>query len=680
MTGWPFAGGGRSKMNALEAERDRLVQMWRALARTQRLTLLELGRDLRTVVACTDGAGLFPAPAAAPSDVGAVAEWLGDREALQSVIDRAQGKKDEVGNAAAAEDSIADDPVPPVLSVLRKPSEDTADQAVWIRVDACAIPGASTDDVGPHVLITLQDITDDRAAAVRTEKRLSLMTRALDHAPFGLVILDSAGAIRDMNTAFRRLVDGRPVSGKPFREILNRDDTAAFDAVMEQLAAVKSGARPPEPLDLRFHDVEDRIVTVYTSQAPSSSPERAAYLLHAIDSTERKRLETQFAQSQKMQAVGQLAGGIAHDFNNVLTAIIGFCDLLLQRHQPGDPSFSDVMQIQQNANRAAGLTRQLLAFSRQQTIRSRVFDVTDALAELSNLLRRLIGERVELSVTHGQDLWPVRGDRGQLEQIIINLAVNARDAMERGGRLIIQTDNFSSDKPYQMREEVMAAGDYVMIAVTDTGMGMSAKVLARIFEPFFTTKEVGQGTGLGLAMVYGSVRQMGGFVVAHSDGPGKGATFSIYLPRATAEDMEELKRGDEAAGKESKFVDDTGGEKILLVEDEDAVRLFSARALRSKGYDVVEARTGEVALSILSDQSFDLLITDMIMPKVDGATLIRKARMAMPELPVICISGYTRDSVAKEVSELPGVTFLSKPFSLKQLSGRVRASLESKEG
>ncbi|HAJ19808.1 MAG TPA: hybrid sensor histidine kinase/response regulator, partial [Rhodospirillaceae bacterium] len=216
----------------------------------------------------------------------------------------------------------------------------------------------------------------------------------------------------------------------------------------------------------------------------------------------------------------KLAGGIAHDFNNVLTAIIGFCDLLLHRHQPGDPSFGDVMQIQQNANRAAGLTRQLLAFSRQQSIRTRVVDVTDMLAELSNLLRRLLGETVELMIVHGRDLWPVKGDRGQLEQGIINLAVNARDAMERGGRLIIQTDNFAADRPYQMRDQVMPPGDYVMITVTDTGSGMTPDVLGRIFEPFFTTKEVGQGTGLGLAMVYGSVTQMGGFIVAHSDGVG----------------------------------------------------------------------------------------------------------------------------------------------------------------
>ncbi len=378
-----------------------------------------------------------------------------------------------------------------------------------------------------------------------------------------------------------------------------------------------------------------------------------------------------------MEAVGQLAGGIAHDFNNVLTAIIGFCDLLLHRHQPGDPSFGDVMQIQQNANRAAGLTRQLLAFSRQQSIRTRVVDVTDMLAELSNLLRRLLGETVELMIVHGRDLWPVKGDRGQLEQGIINLAVNARDAMERGGRLIIQTDNFAADRPYQMRDQVMPPGDYVMITVTDTGSGMTPDVLGRIFEPFFTTKEVGQGTGLGLAMVYGSVTQMGGFIVAHSDGVGKGTSFSLYLPRATEQERVAAEKEGRAENPELPAVDDTGGERILLVEDEDAVRLFSARALRSKGYEVIEARTGEVALEILKEQSFDLLVTDMVMPKVDGATLIREARKDNPDLPVICMSGYTREAVANEVAELPKVRFLSKPFSLKQLTASVRASLES---
>ena len=546
--------------------------------------------------------------------------------------------------------------------------------ARWLSV--VAVPAEVPQDPAVPRRVFLRDVTAEQAVHAGLEKRVALMNRALDRAPFGLVVLDRNGAVRDTNTAFRRLVEGRPLGGKAMVYLFHPDDRATFERLLDTLGE-SSEAPTAGPVDLRLDlPGDERIVTIYGNRTHVVELDAPGILLHAIDATERKRLETQFVQSQKMQAVGQLAGGIAHDFNNVLTAIIGFCDLLLQRHQPGDPSFADVMQIQQNANRAAGLTRQLLAFSRQQTIRSRIVDITDTLAELSNLLRRLLGESVDLSVLHGQELWTIRGDRGKLEQIIINLAVNARDAMEKGGRLVIQTDNFSSDRPYQMRDAVMPAGEYVTIAVSDTGIGMSAEVLSRIFEPFFTTKEVGRGTGLGLAMVYGSVNQMGGHIVAHSDGPGKGASFTLYLPRAieTERDRAQGADGDDAssAGVAS---DDTGGESILLVEDEDAVRLFSARALRSKGYTVTEARTGEIALGILAEESFDLFITDMVMPKVDGATLIRKARESAPSLPVICISGYTRESVAKEVAELPGISFLSKPFSLKQLTGRVRSVL-----
>jgi two-component system cell cycle sensor histidine kinase/response regulator CckA len=538
-----------------------------------------------------------------------------------------------------------------------------------------ALTGRALDPDAGTTLLCFRDVTQEVGATEALEARLALMNRAVDRAPFGLAVLDAQGVVQDVNTAFRTFV-GRDISaGRAFVSLFATEDAAGVERLLTGTLAASTDAPPNAPLDARLADRSDRVITVYANRTVPTEGGVPGILIHVIDATDRKRLEEQFAQSQKMQAVGQLAGGIAHDFNNVLTAIIGFCDLLLQRHQPGDPSFADVMQIQQNAQRAAGLTRQLLAFSRQQSIRSQSLDVTDTLAELSNLLRRLLGERVDLAMIHGRDLWQARGDRGQIEQIVINLAVNARDAMPKGGRLIIQTDNFVAEQAYQMREDVMPAGDYVMISVTDTGEGMSPEILARIFEPFFTTKEVGKGTGLGLAMVYGSIRQMGGFVVVNSGGAGKGTSFSLYLPKATEADRA-ASTGDALDGDRVP-ADDTGGEHILLVEDEDAVRLFSARALRAKGYEVTEARTGEIALELLADGTFDLLVTDMVMPKVDGATLIREARKKMPDLPVICISGYTRESVAKEVAELPKVGFLSKPFSLKQLAGRVRSALES---
>lgn len=658
-----FDFGKRAKEEAArEAQRERDARKTACSAlRAAVLTVEEDGR-LSDVI---DGIHLVPDGQEPPRDIDGLVESLGGMRDLRDLVDLVRAR------AAEPPTRENEEREPDVVAV---PDRRDPGGTRWISIEARQV-GAVTGKTDGRIVLVLHDVTGEREERDAQERRLALMNRALDRAPFGLVVLDADRQVRDTNTAFRRLIGSRPMAGKDFLDLFLEEDRDRLAAHLKTAADTPGDAPSVPPLDLKLRDEGDKVVTIYANRTVVPERERHGILIHAIDATERKRLETQFAQSQKMQAVGQLAGGIAHDFNNVLTAIIGFCDLLLQRHQPGDPSFADVMQIQQNANRAAGLTRQLLAFSRQQTIRSRLVDVTDTVAELANLLRRLLGENIELSLIHGRELWPVRGDRGQLEQIVINLAVNARDAMERGGKLIVQTDNFSSDRPYQMREELMPAGDYVMITVSDTGMGMSAEVLARIFEPFYTTKEVGQGTGLGLAMVYGSVSQMGGFVVAHSEGPGKGASFSLYLPRAKETDKDRAAR--DKGADEADLTDDTGGERVLLVEDEDAVRLFSARALRSKGYEVTEARTGEIALELLSDRSFDLLITDMVMPKVDGATLIREARKAMPDLPVICISGYTRESVAKEVAELSRVSFLSKPFSLKQLSSRVRASLES---
>jgi len=380
-------------------------------------------------------------------------------------------------------------------------------------------------------------------------------------------------------------------------------------------------------------------------------------------------------QARKMQAVGQLAGGIAHDFNNLLTAMIGFCDLLLLRHRAGDQSFADIMQIKQNANRAASLVRQLLAFSRQQTLRPKVLDVTDTLAELSQLLRRLIGQGVVLKIVHGRDLGLVRVDQGQFEQVVINLAVNARDAMPSGGSLTVRTSNVSVTEPIDVAHETMPPGDYVRIEVIDSGVGIPKDVQARIFEPFFTTKAVGMGTGLGLSTVYGIVRQTGGFILVDSESdpsPTPGTTFAIYLPRhaggATADD----KPADVDA--ERADTDLTGSATVLLVEDEDPVRLFTARALRNKGYKVMEAKSGEVALELLAGHSerIDVLITDAVMPVIDGPSLIKLVRAQRPDIRVICISGHTDEALRERIRTAGDVLFLPKPFSLKQLALRVK--------
>jgi signal transduction histidine kinase/ActR/RegA family two-component response regulator len=387
-----------------------------------------------------------------------------------------------------------------------------------------------------------------------------------------------------------------------------------------------------------------------------------------------ERLEAQLAQTLRLQAVGQLAGGIAHDFNNLLTAMIGFCDLLLLRHRPGDQSFADVMQIRQNANRAASLVRQLLAYSRQQTLQPRVISLSEVLAELAHLLRRLIGGAIDLKLEHGRDIHPVLVDQGQVEQVVINLVVNARDAMPEGGTLTIRTSNFSVAEPMPAAGEMLPAGEYVRIDIVDTGSGIDPVIIDRIFEPFFSTKPVGAGTGLGLATVYGIVKQSGGHVIIASK-QGEGTTFSIFLPRYAESAAAAAARRE---GVEEAARDLTGAGTILLVEDEDAVRLFSARALRNKGYKVIEARSGEAALVIMGQDSepIDLLITDVVMPEMDGPALVEEVRQRRPDMKVIFISGYAESAFRQQASDGSMLHFLAKPFSLKQLATKVKDVLE----
>jgi signal transduction histidine kinase/CheY-like chemotaxis protein len=387
-----------------------------------------------------------------------------------------------------------------------------------------------------------------------------------------------------------------------------------------------------------------------------------------------ERLEAQLAQTLRLQAVGQLAGGIAHDFNNLLTAMIGFCDLLLLRHRPGDQSFADVMQIRQNANRAVSLVRQLLAYSRQQTLQPRVISVSEVLAELAHLLRRLIGGAIALKLEHGRDIHPVLVDQGQVEQVVINLVVNARDAMPDGGTLTIRTSNIGVAEPMPAAGEMLPAGEYVRIDIIDTGTGIDPSIIDRIFEPFFSTKPMGAGTGLGLATVYGIVKQSGGHVVIVSK-QGEGTTFSIFLPRYAESAAAAAARRE---GVEEAARDLTGAGTILLVEDEDAVRLFSARTLRNKGYKVIEARSGEAALVIMGQdgEPIDLLITDVVMPEMDGPALVEEVRSRRPDMKVIFISGYAESAFRQQASDGSMLHFLAKPFSLKQLATKVKDVLE----
>jgi two-component system cell cycle sensor histidine kinase/response regulator CckA len=458
--------------------------------------------------------------------------------------------------------------------------------------------------------------------------------------------------------------------GVKVETLIAQDDRAALGARLKD--AVTAGRTDETPLDLRFAGEDGKSASVYLTRLEDADGVISAPILHFFDTTVHRRLEVQFAQSQKMQAVGQLAGGIAHDFNNLLTVMIGFCDLILQRHRPGEQTFADIMQIKQNSNRAANLVRQLLAFSRQQTLQPKVLDVTDVLAELSNLLRRLIGVNITLSMVHGRDLGLVRVDQVQLEQVIINLAVNARDAMKDvGGTLTITTTNEVVERPMRRGTDVMPPGEYVHIDVTDTGHGISPEIVERIFEPFYSTKEVGSGTGLGLSTVYGIVTQTGGFVHVASV-PDEGTTFSIYLPRW--EEVEGEGEVAEAAARPAANGDLTGEGTVLLVEDEDPVRLFGARALRNKGYTVLEAKNGNSALQVMQEtaEPIDLVISDVVMPEMDGPGLIREVRERYPGMKVIFISGYAEDDFRENLERSSGIHFLAKPFSLEQLASKVK--------
>lgn len=379
------------------------------------------------------------------------------------------------------------------------------------------------------------------------------------------------------------------------------------------------------------------------------------------------------AQMLRLKAVGQLAGGVAHDFNNLLTVMIGFCDLLLLRHRPGDPSFPDIMQIRQNGHRAATLVRQLLAYSRRQTLQPRVVCLTELLAELAHLLRRLVGPAIDLKLEHGRDLHPVLVDAGQLEQVVVNLAVNARDAMPMGGALTIRTANLHLEGSLPSIGDVVPPGEYVQIDVLDTGTGIPPDIIDRIFEPFFSTKRMGIGTGLGLATVYGIVKQSGGHLAVDSV-VGKGTDFHIYLPAHPREATSPIRREGEEEAR-----DLTGTGTILLVEDEEAVRLFSARALRNKGYKVIEARNGRSALDILSHtrDPIDLLITDVVMPEMDGPALVEGFRAVRPGLKVIFISGYAEPALTAGGAD---IHFLAKPFGLNQLTAKVKDVLSPGSG
>jgi len=508
---------------------------------------------------------------------------------------------------------------------------------------------------------------DLRAAEVR-------FARLFNSTPMAIAALDRDGHIVRSNAAFAKLIPQALKGGEHGRSIFSaiaERDRAALENTLADAAAGKSDIAP---LDVTLSGEKEHSARLFfAASGEDVSPDAEPRVtLYALDTTEQRALQENFAQSQKMQAIGQLAGGVAHDFNNVLTAIIGFSDLLLANHRPTDPAFHDIMQIKQNANRAAGLVRQLLAFSRRQTLRPQVLQLGEVLSDLHMLLRRLVGETIELDVKHGRDLWLVKADLNQFEQVIVNLVVNARDAMPEGGKIVVRTHNVTEAQCADFGESQLTPADYVLIEIEDEGHGIPADVRDKIFEPFFTTKEVGKGTGLGLSMVYGIVKQTGGFIFVDS-AVGEGTTFRIFLPRHVP-DENEVAAKIEAA---KPAADLTGHGTILLVEDEEAVRAFSARALRSRGYTVLEAASGLDALDVVeqSGSEIDLIVSDVVMPEMDGPTMFGELRKRGLKCRVIFVSGYAEEAFAKNLPEGEDFGFMPKPFTLKQLIEAVKANM-----
>lgn len=531
--------------------------------------------------------------------------------------------------------------------------------------------------------------TNEEISTEAAEEADIISSRSFESLPVALLHLAADGRVLASNTLAQTLLDMPPDEdahlsglveglGRPVRDWLK-------DVVENRIPNRSEFVRARKRED-------DQFLQISLGQIADENGPTLIAVLH--DATELKSLEQQFAQSQKMQAIGELAGGVAHDFNNLLTAITGYCDLLLMRHDEGDQDFADLVQISQNANRAASLVGQLLAFSRKQTLQLEMVDLRETMGELTHLLNRLVGEKIRLRLSHDPDLAPIRADRRQFDQIIMNLVVNARDAMPEGGDIHVTTRMEHLETPLERDRAHVPVGYYVVIRVQDEGVGIPADRLGRIFEPFFTTKRTGEGTGLGLSMVYGIVKQSGGFVFVDSE-EGKGACFTVYFPA-----HEETQLRTEPDQPQVQFLQAEGNSHlapapqpsanplaardlsadkhvILLVEDEAPVRAFASRALRLRGYHVLEADCAEQALETLRDHEIavDLFVTDIVMPGMDGPTWVREARKARPDVKVVFVSGYAEDAFEKHSTEIPNSVFLPKPFSLSELTNTIQNQL-----
>uniref|UniRef100_UPI0015754AFC response regulator n=1 Tax=Sphingomonas bacterium TaxID=1895847 RepID=UPI0015754AFC len=611
-----------------------------------------------------------PIEALAAALSGEIGDRLGAAGVMAALVDR-EGRVEAMTRALASR-------------ALGSSERDTGmDMATLLATDADRLRFAREGSGGrplrllpvplePGEGATLLVLLDENEVPAVDAKAATHISGLVALLPLGLALVGRDGRFLQINEAFLRAAQVDPAAPPLYPgDLVVREDKAAIADAVRRVAGGATTLTADMAIRLKDHPGEPVVLTIAGARGLGD----AAVLLSLKDNSEELRLKREVAQATKMQAVGQLAGGVAHDFNNILTAIIGHCDLMLMRHSPGDSDYDDIQQVRANSNRAASLTRHLLAFSRQQTLRPQILQLPDVVSEVSILLKRLLGETVKLVVTHGRDLGAVRADPGQLEQVVVNLAVNARDAMlsanpTGGGTLTIQTRSVSAAEVKRMNSDILPPADYTALVVSDTGTGIPIENLPKIFEPFFTTKEVGKGTGLGLSTVYGIVKQSGGWIFADS-APGKGATFTMYLPVHAATAAAPVR----GVRSPAKPMDTWGTGTVLLVEDEDMVRAVAERALARQGYSVLTAENGEAALDLIERNGRpDLLISDVVMPGMDGPTMVRHVRTRYPDLPILFMSGYAEEQLRKSI-DLDNVAFLAKPFSVQQLAAAARAAL-----
>ena len=556
------------------------------------------------------------------------------------------------------------------LPELCTDSQTSADGRALILLGEATHPAIRlpSEDGGTCVILLPQDVRFDLHDTDTDPEQHG----DLQHLPIAIAHIRPDGHVCYANDEARRLLrlhrEGLPLLSD-LLEGLGRP-------VTEWLADIATGrlVSSTEVLRLRHPDTETFLKVTLAQPDPTTGPKDRIIAVFN-DATEYKSLEAKFTQSQKMQAIGLLAGGVAHDFNNLLTAISGHCDLILLHHDRSDLDYPDLMQIQQNTNRAAALVRQLLALSRQQALKFVTLDLEETMSDLIHLLNRLVGEKVTLTLQHGEKVAPIRSDRRQFEQVLMNLVVNARDAMPMGGEIRIVTETCALPDGLVRAEVHMPAGTYTRISVQDDGIGMPPCVLAKVFDPFFTTKRLGEGTGLGLSTVYGIVKQSGGYIFADS-AEGVGTTFSLYFAaqkQVVAEKPLSKPNLQTTALNERRAL-------VLLVEDEAPVRSFAARALELQGHRVIEAESGEAALEILEDPNIrpDFFVTDVIMPGIDGPGWIAKIRDRFPDTPVLFVSGYAEDGRVAAQSRISNASFLGKPFSLAEFTTTVNDQLRGR--